>query len=350
MTNRRIALLPGDGIGPEVLRSAEAVVRAALPDADAWTWTRFGWGSDRYLAEGAMMPADGIEQLRGFDAILLGAVGDPRVPDHVTLHGLLLPIRRAFDQYLCIRPARLFPGVGSPLAEPGAIDLLIVRENTEGEYTDRGDRGTDAAGREVATQVNVFTRDGCRRIIEAAFALAAERRGHVTSITKSNAQRFGMVLWDEVFQEVAGRHPGIGTASLLVDAAAMEMVRRPSRFDVVVASNLFGDILSDLAAAVTGSIGLAPSANLDPSRRAPSMFEPVHGSAPDIAGQGIANPVAAVLAGAMMLVHLGETDAARRVERAVEIVLARRTALTTDLGGRAGTDQVTEALIDALSE
>ncbi|MGE3614453.1 MAG: isocitrate/isopropylmalate dehydrogenase family protein [Gemmatimonadales bacterium] len=349
MTNRRIALLPGDGIGPEVLRSAEAVVRAALPDADRWTWTQFGWGSERYLAEGAMMPVDGIEQLRGFDAILLGAVGDPRVPDHVTLHGLLLPIRRAFDQYLCVRPARLFPGIASPLAAPGMIDLLIVRENTEGEYADRGERGIDASGQEVATQVNVFTREGCRRIIDAAFTLAAGRRGHVTSITKSNAQRFGMVLWDEVFQEVASRHPTIGTASLLVDAAAMELVRRPSRFDVVVASNLFGDILSDLAAAVTGSIGLAPSANLDPTRRAPSMFEPVHGSAPDIAGQGIANPVAAVLAGAMMLMHLGETDAARRVERAVETVLARRTALTPDLGGNAGTDQVTEALIRALS-
>jgi tartrate dehydrogenase/decarboxylase/D-malate dehydrogenase len=346
-----VALLPGDGIGPEVIDAAVAVVEAAPRDGEVtFEWTRLPWGSDYYLSHGRMMPVDGIEQLRGFDAILLGAVGDPRLADHLTLHGLLLPIRREFDQYLCVRPARLYSGLPSPLRgfPPGTIDLVICRENTEGEYADVGGRlypGTDA---ETALQTNVFTKRGCRRIIEAAFELAQRRRGHVTSITKSNAQAYGMVLWDETFLEVARRYPEVAHRSLLVDAAAMDLVRRPDQFDVVVASNLFGDILSDLAAAVVGGLGLTASANLNPARTGPSMFEPVHGSAPDIAGRGIANPIATVLAAAMMLDHLGQGESARAIERSVEQVLAAGAVRTPDLGGTATTKQMTQALIAAL--
>jgi tartrate dehydrogenase/decarboxylase / D-malate dehydrogenase len=342
----RIALIPGDGVGPEVIDAAVEVIDAV----GTHEWVRFLWGSEFHLRYGRMMPEDALDQLRPFDAILLGAVGDPRVKDHVTLHGLLLPIRRAFDQYLCVRPVRLHDPAMSPLkAEKGAIDLVVIRENTEGEYADVGGRlyqGTDA---EVAIQGNVFTRRGCRRIIEAAFSLASTRRAHVTSITKSNAQAYGMVMWDEVFSDVAAKHPDIETRSLLVDAAAMELVRAPSRFDVMVASNLFGDILSDLAAAVTGGMGLAPSANLNPERTAPSMFEPVHGSALDIAGKGVANPIAAVLSGAMMLEHLGEKDGAARIRSAVDRVLGPGGPRTPDLGGSAHTSDVTRAIIDALS-
>jgi len=350
MTKRRIAVIPGDGIGPEVVEAAARVIDRAAADLEI-EWVRFPWGSDHYQRTGQMMPADGIEQLRAFDSILLGAVGDPGVADHVTLQGLLLPIRRRFDQFLCLRPARWYRGVAAPLREmpAGGIDLLIVRENTEGEYADVGarlDRGTED---EVALQTNVFTRRGCRRIIAAAFGAARDRRRHVTSVTKSNAQAFGMVLWDEIFREVALDYPDVTTRSILVDAAAMDLVRRPGAFDVIVASNLFGDILSDLAAAVVGGIGLAPSANIDPTRRHPSMFEPVHGSAPDIAGRGIANPIGAVLAGAMMLDHLGERRAAARIERAVERVLEAETVRTPDLGGDATTGAMTDALIGALA-
>ncbi len=345
-----IAVIGGDGIGPEVVASAVEVVDAAL-GAGRCRWRHLSWGADHWLAHGAMMPADGLAELAGADAILLGAVGDPRVPDHVTLHGLLLPIRRRFDQFLCVRPVVLHPGVRSPLwkLEQVSVDLVVYRENTEGEYADVGGRLYQGTEAEVAIQGNVFTRRGCRRIIDAAFRAARTRRKKVSSITKSNAQAYGMVLWDEVFRETARDYPDVATESLLVDAAAMDLVRRPEAFDVIVASNLFGDILSDLAAAVVGGLGLAPSANIDPTRRGPSMFEPVHGSAPDIAEQGVANPIAAVLAAAMMLDHLDRGAAARAVRSAVDRVLSQGTVRTPDLGGTARTTDVTRALIAELA-
>jgi tartrate dehydrogenase/decarboxylase/D-malate dehydrogenase len=348
----RIALIPGDGVGPEVLDAALEVASVALERyGEKCEWVRFPWGSDYCLSSGRMMPEDALSELRGFAAILLGAVGDPRLPDNVTLNGLLLPIRRGFEQYLCIRPVRLYAGVRSPLAGvgPGEIDLIIYRENTEGEYADVGGRlhrGTDA---ETAVQANVFTRRGCQRIIDAAFQAARSRRSRLASITKSNAQAYGMVLWDEVFVEVAKQYPDVETRSLLVDAAAMELVNRPASFDVIVASNLFGDILSDLAAALAGGVGLAPSGNVNPTRQYPSMFEPVHGSAPAIAGKGVANPVAAVLAAAMMLDHIGMTGAAKSMNGAVEKVLCRGESLTPDLGGTFGTRDLSRAIVNALA-
>jgi tartrate dehydrogenase/decarboxylase/D-malate dehydrogenase len=298
------------------------------------------------------MPLDALERLRAHHAILLGAVGHPDIPDHITLHGLLLPIRRGFDLYANVRPAFLYPGLTSPLAacEPGSIDMVVVRENTEGEYAPVGGFLYHHMPEEVALQTSVFTRFGCERIIRFAFDLARGRglKRRVTSITKSNAQAYSMVLWDRVFRTVAAEYPDIAVESLLVDAAAMDFVRRPSSFDVVVASNLFGDILSDLSAIVTGGIGLAPSANLDPSRRNPSLFEPVHGSAPDIAGKGRANPLGAILAAAMMIEHLGEGAIAARIEAAVRAMLAARQALTADLGGAASTSQAVAAVEAAL--
>ena len=347
----RVATIAGDGIGPEVVTAAVEVIDATVSRGSRCIeWLPLEWGSEFFLETGRMMPTDWLDHLRGCDSILLGAVGDPRVPDHVTLHGLLLPIRRTFDQYLCLRPVREYRGVPSPLRNTRApgIDLVVVRENTEGEYADVGGRMYQGSEAELAVQSNVFTRRGCQRIIEAAFELATRRRHHVTSVTKSNAQAYGMVLWDEVFQEVASRHSSVRTKSLLVDAAAMEMVRNPSQFDVIVASNLFGDILSDLAAAVVGGLGLTPSGNIDPSRTWPSMFEPVHGSAPDIAGRGVANPLAAVLAGAMMLDHLGWTDEATDIRQAVEVILAQDAPRTPDLGGNARTNEITRSVIDAL--
>jgi tartrate dehydrogenase/decarboxylase/D-malate dehydrogenase len=340
MQQLRIAVIPGDGIGPEVIESAIEVTDQALARQVRIEWTRFPWNSSYYLEHGQMLP----------DAILLGAIGHPKIQDHVTLNGLLLPIRRRFDQYVCVRPAYLYEGVESPLRNyrAGQIDMLVFRENTEGEYANIGGRLYESHDQEVAIQTAVYTRRGCRRIIEAAFAAARNRRRKVTSITKSNAQGFGMVLWDEVFRTVASHHPDVETNSLLIDAAAMEFVRRPDRFDVVVASNLFGDILTDLGAAVVGSMGLAPSGNINPERTAPSMFEPVHGSAPDIAGQGISNPIAAVLSAAMMLDHLGVPQAAHAIATAVRELLRTRTARTPDLGGTAKTADVTRALITLL--
>lgn len=352
MPTHRIAVIAGDGIGPEVIEQAQRVVDAAVfaTGEAILRWESLPWNAAYYLQHGRMMPADAIARLRDFDAILLGAVGHPKVPDHLTLNGLLLPIRREFDQFINRRPSYLYEGVVSPLrhAEFGSIDLVVYRENTEGEYADVGGRLYRHTGHEVALQTAVFTRRGTERIIRAAFEEARRRRRHVTSITKSNAQGHSMVFWDEVFAEVARGFPEVQTASLLVDAAAMEMVRRPQRFDVIVASNLFGDILTDLAAIVTGSIGLAASANLNPTRSAPSMFEPVHGSAPDIAGQRLANPLAAILAGAMMLEHLGFAGAAERIHDGVRRVLRRGRALTADLGGTATTDDVGEAVLQAM--
>ncbi len=350
-----IAVVPGDGIGLEVMPESRKVLDLIANRYDlAFRYTEFNWGTEYYFEHGRMMPAAGVDQLREFDAILLGAVGHPDVPDHVTLNGLLLPIRRAFDQYACERPATLYAGVECPLAgkEPGSIDMVIVRENTEGEYTQAGGIVYHHTPDEVAVQTSIFTRRGIERIVRHAFGLARRRsrKKRVTSITKSNAQGFSMVLWDRTFAEVAPEFPDISTESLLVDAAAMNFVRRPESFDVVVGSNLFGDILSDLAAMITGSMGLAPSSNLNPTRQFPSMFEPVHGSAPDIAGQGVVNPIAMILSATMMLDFLGLTEAARVVENATAAVLAEGKALPRDLGGKASTAEVTEAILGKLRQ
>ena len=297
-----------------------------------------------------MMPDDALTRLSGFDAIYLGAVGHPKVPDHTTLNGLLLPIRRAFEQYANVRPTVLFPGVATPLAEKEKpIDIVLVRENTEGEYAQVGGAVHGGTGAEVAVQTAVFTRLGTERIIRFAFELAqGEGRRSVTSITKSNAQGHSMTFWDRVFREVAAQFPKIETASILVDAAAMELIRRPWSFDVIVASNLFGDICSEITATVTGGLGLAPSANLDPTRRHPSMFEPVHGSAPDIAGRGIANPVGAILSAGMMLAWLGESAAAEAIQAAVRQALGPGGLRTRDIGGQASTVEMGEAVARAL--
>ncbi|MEO8126311.1 MAG: tartrate dehydrogenase [Bryobacteraceae bacterium] len=354
MKNFAIAVIAGDGVGQEVIPAAKQVLDAVGSKKDiAFAFEDFDWGSDHYFRCGRMMPANAIEMLRPFPAILLGAIGHTDIPDHITLNGLLLPIRRTFDQYANVRPAFLFPGVKSPLADKrgGDIAMVVVRENTEGEYAQVGGFVHHQTPQEVAIQTAVFTRHGCERIIRFAFELAVRRdkKRKLTSITKSNAQGFSMVLWDRVFKEVAEEFPSIETESLLVDAAAMNFIRRPESFDVVVASNLFGDILSDISAIVTGSIGLAASANLDPQHRYPSMFEPVHGSAPDIAGKGIVNPLAAIISAFMMLDHLQEHEAARSIERAVASVLAEGLVRTPDLGGRSTTRQVTEAVIDRLA-
>lgn len=351
MKTYRIAVIAGDGIGQEVIPASIAVLNTAAERFSfQFEWNAFPWGADYYFSHGAMMPSDALEHLRPHDAIYLGAVGDPRLQDNVTLNGLLLPIRRTFDQYACTRPAVLYQGVRSPLAHPGEIDFIVVRENTEGEYSQIGGNLYTNTSEEVAIQTSVFTRHGTERIIRFAFELARKRdkKRFVTSVTKSNAQGFSMTFWDRVFAEVASEYPDIKTESLLVDAACMDLVRRPESFDVLVASNLFGDILTDLSAMLTGSLGLAPSSNLNPEKKHPSMFEPVHGSAPDIAGKGIANPLATILAGAMMLDHLGEADAAQAVESGVAQVLAAGKALTADLGGSARTDEVSAAVIQTI--
>ncbi|HLJ47388.1 MAG TPA: tartrate dehydrogenase [Bryobacteraceae bacterium] len=344
-----IAVIPGDGVGKEVTPAAQNVLTVAgrLYGAE-FDFEEFGWGSEYYFLHKRMMPVDALDLLRPKDAILLGAIGDPRIPDHVTLNGLLLPIRRGFDQFANVRPAVLYSGVTSPLAKKAEIDMVVIRENTEGEYAQVGGFVYYDQPAEVAIQTGVFTRRGIERVVRFAFELARKRnkKRRVASITKSNAQGYAMVLWDRVFESVASEYPDISTESLLVDAAAMNFIRRPESFDVVVASNLFGDILSDISAIITGSIGLAPSANLDPTRRFPSMFEPVHGSAPDIAGRGMVNPLASILSAGMMLEHLGFEEAAVRVERAVAAVLAGGKAGTPDVGGSSSTQQVTDAVIE----
>jgi tartrate dehydrogenase/decarboxylase/D-malate dehydrogenase len=352
MPTFKIAVIPGDGVGIEVVAEGRRVLEAVARREKTLQlkFTAFDWGSAYYRKRGRMMPADGLDTLQKFDAIYLGAVGDPTVPDHVTLHGLLLPIRRGFDQYANVRPALLLPGVPTPLRDkaPGSIDMLVVRENTEGEYADVGGRLARAFEDEVAIQANVFTRRGTERIIRFAFERAGSRRKHLTSITKSNAMAHSMVFWDDVLRAVARDYPGVKSSSMLVDAACMNLVRRPEAFDVVVASNLFGDILTDLSAAIVGGMGLAPAANLNPTRRFPSMFEPVHGSAPDIAGKGVVNPIAAILTGGMMLEFLGAKRAAARIQKAVATVLAEGTVRTPDLGGRSKTTEVTEAILGHL--
>jgi tartrate dehydrogenase/decarboxylase/D-malate dehydrogenase len=352
MAASRIAVIGGDGIGPEVIEQAVRVADAAVAKHDrvALAWNRLPWSSAYYKKTSKMMPDDGWEQLRTHDAILLGAIGSPDVPDHITLHGLLLPLRRKFDLYLNLRPAYLFEGVQSPLRDkaPGSIDMLVYRENTEGEYAPIGGRLYQGTPNEIAVQTALFTRRGCERVMRAAFAGARKRRKKVTSITKSNAQQFGMVLWDEVFKEVARDYSDVQATSLLIDAAAMDFVRKPETFDVVVASNLFGDILTDLSAIITGSMGLAASGNINPERAYPSMFEPVHGSAPDIAGKGIANPLAAMLSAGMLLDHLGLARSALAVRNAVAAVLKAGKPRTPDLGGTASTTAVTDAVLQAI--
>src|SRR6202162_5979790 len=333
MQTFHIAVIAGDGVGMEVIPQAKRVLdQAGRLHQFKLDYYDFDWGSDHYFRHGRMMPADALDLLRPADAILLGAVGHPKVPDHVTLNGLLLPIRRAFDQFANVRPAVLYQGVESPLAlrKGEQIDFVVVRENTEGEYAQVGGFVYQHQPEEVAIQTAVFTRRGIDRIVRFAFELARRRNGkkRVTSVTKSNAQGFSMVLWDRTFAAVAAEFQDISTESLLVDAAAMNFIRRPESFDVVVGSNLFGDILSDISAIIIGSMGLAPSANLDPLRRSPSMFEPVHGSAPDIAGKGIVNPMATILSAGMMLDHLELPEAGQEIERAVAKALAEGKALT----------------------
>ena len=348
-----IAVVAGDGVGQEIIPQGKRVLeRVAKKYNVSFAFQDFDWGAEHFFRWGRMMPAGAIDLLQPCDAIFLGAVGHPDIPDHTTLNGLLLPIRRAFDQYANVRPAYLYPGVQSPLAgrRGGDIDMVVVRENTEGEYAQIGGFLYSHQPDEVAVQTSVFTRRGVERIIRYAFELAVKRdkKRRVTSITKSNAQGYSMVLWDRAFREVASQFPGIETESLLVDAAAMNFIRRPQSFDVVVGSNLFGDILSDISAIIIGSMGLAASANLDPLRRFPSMFEPVHGSAPDIAGKGIVNPLATIFSAAMMLDHLEMTDAARDIENAAAAVLAGGAVRTPDLGGTNSTEEVANAVLEKL--
>jgi tartrate dehydrogenase/decarboxylase / D-malate dehydrogenase len=348
-----IGVIAGDGVGQEVIPQAKRVLERIAQKHDlSFAFQDFDWGANHFFRWGRMMPEGALDLLQPCDAILLGAVGHPDIPDHITLNGLLLPIRRAFDQYANVRPAYLYPGVRSPLAKPrgGDIDLVVVRENTEGEYAPVGGFVYQHQPEEVAIQSSVFTRRGIERIVRFAFELALKRnkKKRVTSITKSNAQGYSMVLWDRTFQDVAAQYTGVETESLLVDAAAMNFIRRPESFDVVVGSNLFCDILSDISAIIVGSMGLAASANLDPSRRFPSMFEPVHGSAPDIAGKGIVNPLATILSSAMMLDHLEMTAASREVEDAVAAVLAEGKVRTPDLGGASSTDEVATAVLEKL--
>jgi tartrate dehydrogenase/decarboxylase/D-malate dehydrogenase len=346
-----IALIPGDGIGHEVTPAATAVLDAAGPRFGfGLRYEEHSWGCERYSTTGAMMPGDALDRLRSADAILLGAVGHPGVPDHVSLWGLLIPIRRSFRQYVNLRPVRLLPGIQSPLRDvaPPDLDMVIVRENNEGEYSEIGGRLYRGTADELAVQQSTFTRRGVERVIDFACALARERGDRITSATKSNGIIHTMPFWDEVFAEQVAAHGGLDADQLHIDALSAMLVLRPGRFDVIVASNLFGDILSDLAAAVAGSIGVAPSANLNPEREFPSMFEPVHGSAPDIAGQGIANPVGAMWSAALMLEHLGEQDAATAVMAAVEGAL-QDGVRTRDLGGSATTREFTEAVCAGLT-
>ncbi len=348
----RIATVPGDGIGKEVIPAGQAVAEAAARRLGfSVEWTEFNWSCERYQATGRMMPEDGIQQIKGFDAIYLGAVGWPGVPDHVSLWGLLIPLRRELDQYANVRPVRLLKGITSPLAGRGPkdIDFIVVRENVEGEYSEVGGRVYRGTPQEMAVQESVFTRRGVDRILEYAFRLAETReRKHVTSATKSNGIVHTMPYWDERFAEMSKRFPGIETAQFHIDILTAHFVQHPDWFDVVVGSNLFGDILSDLGPAVAGSIGIAPAANINPERQYPSMFEPVHGSAPDIAGKGVANPVAAFWTAAMMLDHLGEKEAALTIEAGIEETLQDPAARTRDLGGQASTADCTKAMLSKM--
>jgi tartrate dehydrogenase/decarboxylase/D-malate dehydrogenase len=352
MREYRLAAIPADGIGPEVIGAGLAVLDALAQRLGTVRFevTQFDWGSEYYRKHGTMMPADALATLKPFDAIYFGAVGSPEVPDHITLWGLRLPICQGFDQYANVRPTRILPGVTSPLrhAGPGDLDWVIVRENSEGEYAGCGGRVHRGLPEEVGTEVAVFTRVGVTRIMRYAFRLAQSRpRKLLTVVTKSNAQRHGMVMWDEIATEVATEFPDVFWDKMLVDAMTVRMTLHPNSLDTIVATNLHADILSDLAGALAGSLGVAPTGNIDPERRFPSMFEPIHGSAFDIAGKGIANPIASFWTAAQMLEHLGEAEAASLLMRAIERVTAAG-VLTPDLGGTATTRAVTEAVIDGI--
>ena len=349
MHTYRIAAIPGDGIGRETVPAARRVLDVlAELHGFGLDWTEHPWGSAFHAATGVMMPPDGIDRLRESDAVLLGAVGTPEVPDHVSLWGLLIPIRRQFDQYVSLRPVRTLPGVRGPLRDERPFDLVVVRENTEGEYGEIGGRLYRGRPQELAVQEAVFTRIGVERIARYAFALARTRSGRVASATKSNGIVHTMPFWDEVVAEVATEFPDVELTSYHVDALAALLVLDPGRFDVIVASNLFGDILSDLTAALAGGIGVAPCGNIDPTRRWPSMFEPIHGSAPDIVGKGTANPIGQIWSSALMLEHLGEAAAAAQLVAVMDRVLAAG-AVTPDLGGSLTTAQVCDAFLDRLA-
>jgi len=348
----KIALIPGDGIGKEVVPEGVRILEAAGHKFGfEFEWTDFDWNCERYAKTGKMMPDDGMAQLRPFEGIFLGAVGWPSVPDHISLWGLLIPIRRQFHQYVNLRPIRLLPGVRTPLAGrgPADIDMVVVRENNEGEYSTIGGRLYEDDPHETAVQVAMFTRHGVDRVMKYAFELAMKRpKHHLTSATKSNGIVYSLPFWDERFAEMSKAYPQIKTDQYHIDILTAHFVQHPDWFDVVVGSNLFADILSDLSAAVAGSIGLAPAANINPEREYPSMFEPVHGSAPDIAGKGIANPIAQIWTAAMMLEHLGHQDAADAIMVAIEKVIAEGKAVTRDLGGTASTSEAGKAVVDAL--
>ena len=347
-----IAVIAGDGIGPEVTAEAVKVLKAVALKADnlRFDFTYFPWGCEYYLKTGKMMDEDGLEQLEDFDAILLGAVGDPRVPDHVSLWELLLKIRKGFDQYINLRPVKLLKGAPCPLGGVARedIDMVFIRENSEGEYAGRGRRENEGSAAETVIQEDVFTRKGCERVMRYAYELAAREGRKLTSVTKSNAINYSMVFWDQIFKEVGKDYPQVKTDSCLVDAAAMFMVRQPRRFEAVVTSNLFGDILTDLGAAIAGGMGLAAGANLNPEKKYPSMFEPIHGSAPDIAGQNKANPLASVWAVSQMLDFFGEEEWGAKLINVIEEILTEGRVLTEDLGGSAGTSEVGDEVVEKL--
>ncbi len=353
MREYKIAAIPADGIGPEVIAAGLQVLEALEKRSGNFKIhsETFDWGSDYYKKNGVMMPADGLEQLKKFDAIYFGAVGAPDVPDHITLWGLRLPICQGFDQYANVRPTKILPGITPPLRNcgPGDLDWVIVRENSEGEYSGHGGRAHKGLPEEVGTEVAIFTRVGVTRIMRYAFKLAQSRpRKLLTVVTKSNAQRHGMVMWDEIAAEVSSEYPDVTWDKMLVDAMTVRMTLKPETLDTIVATNLHADILSDLAGALAGSLGVAPTGNIDPERRFPSMFEPIHGSAFDITGKGIANPIATFWTAAQMLEHLGEQEAAARLMAAVERV-TEAGILTPDVGGTANTKQVTDAVCEAIA-
>lgn len=352
MRRYNIAVIPGDGIGKEVVPAGVRVLeKVAEQHGFALTCKNYPWSCETYHLTGKMMPDDGISQLSDSDAIYLGAVGFPGVPDHISLWGLLIPIRRSFDQYINLRPIRLLEGVSSPLAgrTEKDIDFYVVRENSEGEYSSLGGRHSEGTEFETVVKTDVFTRRGVDRVMKYAFDLSMTRaKKHLTSATKSNGVLHTMPFWDERFAEISKQYPDIRVDQYHVDILAANFVLHPDWFDVVVGSNLFGDILSDLGPAIAGTIGIAPSANINPEGKFPSMFEPVHGSAPDIAGQGIANPIGQIWSGAMMLDHLGETEAADRIMAAIEVVLQDKQALTPDMGGKAATESLANAIVKAL--
>lgn len=352
MKNYKVAVIPGDGIGPEVLAEGIKVLQGIAEKDGRFTveFTHFPWGCQYYLETGKMMEEEGLEQLKAFDAIYLGAIGYPGVPDHVSLGGLLLKIRRGFDQYINLRPVKLLDGAPCPLADVKRedIDMIVVRENSEGEYANVGARLYPGTPQEMALQTGVFSRKGCERVIRYAYELAEREEKTLTSVSKGNALGYSMVFWDEIFEEVGREYPDVETHKLLVDAASMFFVKDPGRFQVVVTSNLFGDILTDLGAAIAGGMGLAAGANLNPEKKFPSMFEPIHGSAPDIAGKGLANPLASIWSIAQMLDFWGMPEWGEKVINAIEKLMVEKKTLTPDLGGTARTDEIGEAILELL--